>query len=129
MLFHFVHNSRRGNAFIFRSPKSNPLIWRVFLCPEPAVVRAFLLELQMQTITINVGDDGRITVDVEEDGQPVGEPYECQSLNECLQYVKSVMTEESGEAPGETEQPENYARMWREESKKRGVQAAAPGGY
>lgn len=87
----------------------------------------------MQTITIKVEDDGKISVEVNEDGLPAGEPYDCKSPDECLQYVKSVMAEESGEATqssGEApEAPENYARMWREESKKRGQQAAAPGVY
>lgn len=83
----------------------------------------------MQTITINVDDDGQITVDIMENGEPAGEPYECQSPEECLQYVKSVMTEESGEMPGEMEKPENYKRMWAEESKKRGEQMSAPGMY
>jgi hypothetical protein len=74
-----------------------------------------------QTITINVDDGGRITVDAEENGQPMGDQYECDTPEECLQFVESVMTEEEGENPEEqmTEGPEDYKKMWNEEAKKR----------
>ena len=83
----------------------------------------------MQTITITTDDDMKIMVAVEEDGQPAGEPYECASPEECLQYVQSVMGEESSETAGEAEAPENYSAMWNQESKKRGEKMAAPGEY
>jgi hypothetical protein len=85
----------------------------------------------MQQITITVDDSGKISVDTQENGQPAGEPYECESMDECLQYVKSIMSEEQGETPEEqtTEGPENYEQLWNEESKKRGEQMAAPGMY
>ena len=74
-----------------------------------------------QTITIEVGDDGRILVTAEEDGQPMGEPYECDSPQECLQFIESIMTEDMGESPEEetTESAENYESMWNEEAGKR----------
>lgn len=64
----------------------------------------------MQQITISVGDDGNITVETSEGG----EPYQCQSTDECLQYVGMILKEESGEGPQEqsTEGPENYGQMW-----------------
>jgi len=75
----------------------------------------------MQTITITVEDGGRITVDVQENGQPAGEPYRCESSAECLDYVRSVMGEERGEAPQEqaAEPAEDYAAAWSEEAAKR----------
>jgi hypothetical protein len=73
----------------------------------------------MQTITITVADDGQISVDTQEDGKPQGEPYQCKSMDECLKFVQSVMSEESGEPSGEAEAPEDYSRMWSEESNKR----------
>ena len=74
-----------------------------------------------QLITINIDDDGKIMVTAEEDGQQMGEPYECDSPEECLQFIESIMTEEKGETPeeGMNEAPEDYAKMWKEESKKR----------
>lgn len=75
----------------------------------------------MQQITITVGDDGKITVDAQEDGQPAGKPYECSSMDECLAYVKSIMTEEGGESPEEqaSEPAEDYSAMWQQEAAKR----------
>jgi len=75
----------------------------------------------MQQITITVDDDGQITVDVQEDGQSAGEPYKCSSVDECKQYVASVLDEEAGETPKEqmTEGPEDYSAMWKEEAAKR----------
>lgn len=71
----------------------------------------------MQTITITLEDDGRITVEAE--GQ---EPYQCESSDECLQYVEGVMREEQGEAPGpegaEASEPD-MATMWDQEATKR----------
>ena len=83
----------------------------------------------MQTITITVDDDMKIMVDVEEDGQVVGEPYECESAEECLQYVASVISEESSEMPGEVEPAEDYSAMWNQESKMRGEKMSQPGEY
>ena len=79
----------------------------------------------MQTITITVADDGQISVDTQEDGKPQGEPYQCKSMEECLKFVQSVMSEESGEPSGVEEAPENYAQLWNEESSKRGKQGAS----
>jgi hypothetical protein len=86
----------------------------------------------METITITVGDDKKITVTTEGDeqgaqgGQPGQEgqgnaPYECKSADECLQYVGMILKEEMGEGPQEeaTEGPEDYGQMWQQEAQKR----------
>ena len=74
----------------------------------------------MQTITINVGDDQAITVEVEENGQ-AGEPYECDSVEEALQFVGAALGEESQEPAAEqaSEPGEDYAAAWDEEAGKR----------
>lgn len=85
----------------------------------------------METITITVGDDKKITVTTggdeaqagaqgEQPGQE-GQPYECQSADECLQYVGMILKEEMGEGAQEeaTEGPEDYGQMWQQEAKKR----------
>lgn len=71
----------------------------------------------MQTITITVQDDGRITVE----GSEFAEPYECDSAAECAQFIESVLTEESGESPAEQqgEGKEDYAAAWDEEAQAR----------
>ncbi len=76
----------------------------------------------------------KITVAVEEDGQPVGELYECSSTEECLQYVQSVIRDDSmGDdemsMDDEAGQSEDYSSMWNEESKMRGAKMSAPGEY
>jgi hypothetical protein len=83
----------------------------------------------METITITVGDDKKITVTTggdeaqgQDGGQPGGEqPYECQSTEECLQYVGMILKEEMGEGAQEeaTEGPEDYGKMWNQEAKAR----------
>ena len=86
----------------------------------------------MQTITITVDDDTKITVAVEEDGQMVGELYECSSTEECLQYVQSVIRDDSmasDEMTGEAEPSEDYSSMWNQESKMRGQKLSQPGEY
>ena len=95
----------------------------------------------MQTITITVGDDKTIIVDVEEDGQVVGEPYQCESAEECLQYVQSVMdkgpmaddsmADESmaDESMADGSERSDYSSMWNEESKMRGQKMSQPGEY
>lgn len=64
-------------------------------------------------ITITVQDDGRITVETDAGG----EPYECSSVDECLDYVRGEMTEsgEQDESAGE----ENAEAMWNEEADRR----------
>lgn len=78
---------------------------------------AFLLGNFMQQITITVGDDGTMSVETSEGG----EPYQCKSADECMQYVGMILKEESGESPQEqaTEGPENYGQMWQQEAQKR----------
>ena len=71
----------------------------------------------MMQLTITLEDDGRIIVESPE----MEEPYECDSMQECLQFVERVMSEEQGEGSGEqmTEGPENYEEMWNEEAERR----------
>ena len=90
----------------------------------------------MQTITITVGDDKTIMVDVEEDGQVVGEPYQCESAEECLQYVQSVMSKGpmaddsmADESMADGSERSDYSSMWNEESKMRGQKMSQPGEY
>lgn len=71
----------------------------------------------MKTITITIGDDGAITVESSEGG----EPYQCKSIDECRQYVDKMLAEEAGESPQEqaTEGPEDYGQMWNQEAANR----------
>lgn len=68
----------------------------------------------MKQITITMQDDGAITVESSEGG----EPYQCETIDECRQYVDKMLAEEAGESPEEqaTEGPENYGKMWNEEA-------------
>ena len=50
----------------------------------------------MKQITITIGDDGQITVESSEGG----EPYQCQSIDECRQYVDKMLAEEGGVLDG-----------------------------
>lgn len=92
----------------------------------------------MQTITITVADDKTIMVDVEEDGQVVGEPYQCESAEECLQYVQSVMDKgpmaddsmaDESMADESMADGSDYSAMWNAESKKRGAKMSQLGEY
>lgn len=65
----------------------------------------------MQQITITVGDDGSMTVETSEGG----EPYQCQTVDECLQYVGMILKEESGEGP----QEQSTDQMWEQEAANR----------
>ena len=69
------------------------------------------------TLTITQNDDGSLTVESPE----LEKPYECESVAECLDYVKTMLGEEAGESPEEqaTEPKENYEEMWNEEAGKR----------
>jgi len=71
----------------------------------------------MKQITITMQDDGTITVESSEGG----EPYQCQSIDECRKYVDSMLAEEAGESPEEqaTEGQENYGQMWEQEAANR----------
>jgi hypothetical protein len=70
-----------------------------------------------KTITIELADDGTITVNSDE----MTEPYQCQSADECVQFIGKMLAEESGEAPEEqaTEGKEDYAKMWKQEAASR----------
>ena len=61
-------------------------------------------------IVINVADDGRITV--EADGR---EPYQCETTEECLEYVEGLMPGDEGLEPAE-EAESDMAAMWNEEA-------------
>lgn len=71
----------------------------------------------MKQITITLGDDGQITVESSEGG----EPYMCESIDECRQYVDKMLAEEAGESPEEqaTESQEDYGQMWEQEAASR----------
>jgi hypothetical protein len=70
-----------------------------------------------KTITITMEDDGTITVASDE----MQEPYKCNSIDECKQFVDKMLTEEGGESPQEqaTEGPEDYSKMWNQEAQAR----------
>jgi len=70
-----------------------------------------------KTITIEMADDGTIMVSSSEGG----EPYMCESIDECRQYVDNMLAEEAGESPQEQtmEGPEEYGQMWKEEAASR----------
>jgi hypothetical protein len=71
----------------------------------------------MKQITITMQDDGTISVESSEGG----EPYQCESIDECRQYVDKMLAEEAGESPEEqaTEGPEDYGQMWEQEAANR----------
>lgn len=70
-----------------------------------------------KTITIEIADNGQITVTSDE----MQEPYQCESIDECRQFVDKMLSEEAGESPEEqaTEGQENYGQMWNEEAASR----------
>jgi hypothetical protein len=70
-----------------------------------------------KTITIEMADDGTVMVSSSEGG----EPYMCESISECRQYVDNMLAEEAGEGSQEqtTEGPEEYGQMWNEEAASR----------
>jgi hypothetical protein len=76
-----------------------------------------------KTITIEMADDGTIMVSTS-DG---GEPYVCETIAECREYVDNMLAtlaEEAGESPQEQamEGPEEYGQMWNEEAANRDPQ-------
>ena len=74
----------------------------------------------MKQITITIEDDGRITVESPE----LEQPYQCESIDECKQFVGQMLDEESGESPEEQagEGTESYEQMWNEEAQRRPAQ-------
>ncbi|CAB4159642.1 hypothetical protein UFOVP715_60 [uncultured Caudovirales phage] len=70
-----------------------------------------------KTITLEMADDGTITV-MSDDMQ---EPYVCESIEECMQYLGDMLGGASSEAPEEQtmEGPEEYGQMWNEEAASR----------
>ena len=73
----------------------------------------------MRQITITQADDG--TLSVEADG---AEPYQCQSAEECLDYVEGLLSGgEEQEEPAEMAGMD-AAAMWNEEAAKRSPQAS-----
>lgn len=71
----------------------------------------------MKQITITIEDDGRITVESPE----MQEPYRCESIDECKQFVSQMLDEEAGEEQM-SEGPEDYEAMWNEEAQRRPAQ-------
>ena len=71
----------------------------------------------MIQLTITMQDDGQITVE----GPEMEQPYTCDSIAECAQFVEKVMQEESGESPEEqaTEPKESYQEAWNQEAASR----------
>ena len=71
----------------------------------------------MKQITITLEDDGRIIVESPE----MEQPYECESIDECKQFVSQMLDVEAGEGAEEqaTEGSENYEQMWNEEAQRR----------
>lgn len=74
----------------------------------------------MKQITITLEDDGRIIVESPE----MDEPYMCESIDECKQFVGRMLDEEAGEGVEEQmgEGKENYEQMWNEEAQRRAPQ-------
>jgi hypothetical protein len=70
-----------------------------------------------KTITLELADDGTITV-MSDDMQ---EPYVCESLAECMQYLGDMLGVEGAAASEEQtmEGPEEYGQMWNEEAASR----------
>lgn len=68
----------------------------------------------MKQITITVQDDGKITVE----DSAGGAPYECQSTDECLEYVGQLL---NGQPPGEEPAipTEDYGQAWEREAASR----------
>jgi hypothetical protein len=76
----------------------------------------------LKTITITQDDSGQLMVDVDQDGQPVGEPYSCESPDECLEYVgEQLAGQEPAEDMLEPAEPaaDDYEKTWNEEAAKR----------
>ena len=69
----------------------------------------------MKQITITLEDDGRIIVESPE----MDEPYMCESVDECKQFVGRMLDEEAGE---EQMGEENYEQIWNEEAQRRAPQ-------
>ena len=69
----------------------------------------------MKQISITLQDDGRIIVESPE----MEQPYECESIEECKQFVGRMLDEEAGE---EQMGEENYEQMWNEEAARRPAQ-------
>jgi len=74
-----------------------------------------------KTITITMEDSGKITVDSDE----MEQPYVCESVAECRDYVDNMLAEEGGESSEEqaTEKPEAYKAAWNEEAANRPKQS------
>jgi hypothetical protein len=70
-----------------------------------------------KTITIEMADDGTLTVMSDE----MQEPYVCESSAECMQLIGDMLGGESAEASEEQtmEGPEQYGQMWNEEAANR----------
>jgi hypothetical protein len=70
----------------------------------------------MKTITIEIDDAGGSVVSV--DGEQV---YQCQSVDECLEYLGDMLRGEQPEEPGQAADTAELdaASMWNEEAASR----------
>lgn len=74
----------------------------------------------MRQITITMADDGRITVE----SPDMEQPYTCDSVDECLEYVSDMLKGEEANEPGQAEEAAepSMEAMWNEEAAQRPAQ-------
>jgi len=70
-----------------------------------------------KTITIEMADDGTVTVMADE----LQEPYVCERSEECMQFVGKMLGAERAEESEEqsAEGQDKYGQMWNEEAASR----------
>jgi len=75
----------------------------------------------MERITIEIEDDGRITVMAESPGDEEGEmeSMEFDNIDDAMQAVKGLMMDEEMDREQETEGEPDTETMWNEEAAKR----------
>ncbi|NBT76518.1 MAG: hypothetical protein EBT15_11270 [Betaproteobacteria bacterium] len=71
----------------------------------------------MKTITITMADDGTLTVD----SPDMDQPYQCESVDECLEYVSDMIKGEESNEPYQAEEKAepDVKAMWNQEAAKR----------
>ena len=75
----------------------------------------------MERITIEVGDDGRITVMAESPGDEEGEmeSMDFDNIDDAMQAVQGLMMDEQMDQEQETQGEPDTETMWNEEAAKR----------
>ena len=75
----------------------------------------------MERITIEIEDDGRITVMAESPGDEEGEmeSMEFDNIDDAMQAVKGLMMDEEMDRGMEEEEEPDMESMWNEEAAKR----------